>query len=281
MAGNRGDCAMNIRLVTDERIAETSSKGNQEKWFDKESGCWYKLDQFGYEALSEVLISHLLEKSNIETETPFTFVRYDIDKATVHGRERVCCKSKSFLRKGQSIITLNKLLSNELGYPLKRALSRQKSDIKRLEFLADKTAQITGLDSFHSYLTLLFEIDALFLNTDRHLNNIAVLELNGKYDYCPVFDNGAALLSDMITARTDIDPAALISSCVSFPLGMSFSRQVKACRRLYGSHLCIPMPDKKELAEQLSPLLEYYPHRDRAVISERVIKTILTMQRKI
>ena len=56
----------NIKLVSDEKIAETSSKGNQEKWFDVETNQWYKLDQFGYEALSESLISILLEKSNIE-----------------------------------------------------------------------------------------------------------------------------------------------------------------------------------------------------------------------
>ena len=47
----------NIKLVTDKKIAETSSKGNQEKWLDGEN--WYKLDQFGYEALSETLISIL------------------------------------------------------------------------------------------------------------------------------------------------------------------------------------------------------------------------------
>lgn len=32
-----------IRLVTDEKIAETSSKGNQEKWFDEDTNQWYKL----------------------------------------------------------------------------------------------------------------------------------------------------------------------------------------------------------------------------------------------
>lgn len=37
---------MTIRLVSNEKIAETSSKGNQEKWL--EHGRWYKLDQFGY-----------------------------------------------------------------------------------------------------------------------------------------------------------------------------------------------------------------------------------------
>jgi len=69
---------MTVRLVSDEKIAETSSKGNQEKWYDDVAGNWYKLDQFGYEALSETLMSVLLEKSNIETDTPFTFVRYNI-----------------------------------------------------------------------------------------------------------------------------------------------------------------------------------------------------------
>ena len=37
---------MSLRFVTNERIAETSSKGNQEKWVDENH--WYKLDQFGY-----------------------------------------------------------------------------------------------------------------------------------------------------------------------------------------------------------------------------------------
>ena len=41
---------MTVKLVTDEKIAETSSKGNQEKWL--EDNRWYKLDQFGYEALA-------------------------------------------------------------------------------------------------------------------------------------------------------------------------------------------------------------------------------------
>ena len=38
---------MAIKLTTGNRIAETSSKGNQEKW--QESGRWFKLDMFGYD----------------------------------------------------------------------------------------------------------------------------------------------------------------------------------------------------------------------------------------
>ena len=47
---------MTIKLVTDKKIAGTSSKGNQEKWFDSEENVWYKLDLFGYEALAETVI---------------------------------------------------------------------------------------------------------------------------------------------------------------------------------------------------------------------------------
>ncbi len=67
---------MAVRGVSNEKIAETSAKGNQENWFDREENRWYKLDQFGYEGLAETAVSLLLEESSIEAATPFTFVRY-------------------------------------------------------------------------------------------------------------------------------------------------------------------------------------------------------------
>ena len=111
MVVHRG-AEMTVRLVTDEKIAETSSKGNQEKWYEQASDCWYQLDQFGYEALAEVVISTLLERSNIEESTPFTFVRYQMERLQVHGRDRTGCSSRNFLRPGQALITVNRLLSN-------------------------------------------------------------------------------------------------------------------------------------------------------------------------
>ena len=58
---------------------------------------------------------------------------------------------------------------------------------------------MTGLTEFGVYLCKLLTIDALFLNEDRHTHNIAVLlDPDGKYHYCPIFDNGAALLSDIV-----------------------------------------------------------------------------------
>ena len=88
---------MELHFVTDEKIAETSSKGNQEKWYDAETDRWCKLDQFGYEALSECAVSAMLEYSNIEADTPFSFVWYDMEYINVHGRRRTGCSSPNFL----------------------------------------------------------------------------------------------------------------------------------------------------------------------------------------
>lgn len=268
-----------IKIVTDEKIAETSSKGNQEKWFDEATNQWYKLDQFGYEALSETLISILLEKSNIENDTPFTFVRYEPVRLIVHNRERTGCVSDNFLEAGQSVITINHLLSRIIGYPLKEKLLSLTSDKKRIAYLAEATKDCTGLDYFGEYLTLLFEIDSLFLNDDRHLNNIAVIKFGDYYDYCPIFDNGAGLLSDTRLSPMDIEPKALISSLRARPFNMSFTRQMNTARLLYGNQLAMFVLKREDIMKHLMPILEFYPERDRAIIADRVVECILTRQK--
>ena len=269
---------MTVHLVTDEKVAETSSKGNQEKW--REGERWYKLDQFGYEGLAETVISNLLEHSTIETETPFRFVRYRMERMNVHGRDRNGCSSENFLRSGESIITLSHLFKRQ-GLPLKDALTRLPSDKKRIEWLAEETKSLTGIDQFPQYLTLLFEVDALFLNDDRHLNNIAVLEKNGRFDYCPVFDNGAGLLSNVQTAPMDIDPKALIRSAKARPFNTTFNRQVIHARNLFGPQLRIPRFTEEDIRRELEEPLSYYAQRDRGIISDRVCQTILTRQKAL
>lgn len=280
MVDHRGS-EMTTQLVTDEKIAETSSKGNQEKWYDQASGRWYKLDQFGYEAPAETVISTLLEQSNIETGTPFTFVRYQMERLRVHGRERTGCSSRNFLQPGQALITVNRLLSNHLGKPLREKLIHLPSDKKRISYLAETTAELTGLALFPQYLTLLFEVDALFCNDDRHLNNIAVIEQNGKFDYCPIFDNGAGLLSNTQLSQMDILPPALISALRARPFNTTFTRQMNTARSLYGTQLIMPKLTEDNIREILRPVLDYYPQRDRGIITERVEACILTRQKKL
>jgi len=272
---------MTVLLVPDEKIAETSSKGNQEKWYDSATGCWQKLDQFGYEALTETLVSALLEKSNIEEDTPFTFVRYHMEKFSVRGRERNGCASRNFLEPGQSLITVNRLLSSYLGITLTQKLARLTSDIRRIAYLAEVTAEYTGLAEFPRYLTALFEVDALFCNDDRHLNNIAVIHQAGAYSYCPIFDNAAGLLSNTQISQMNIAPKALIAPLRARPFHTTFTRQMNSARSLYGKQLVMPLLTAAEIRVAMQPLLEYYAERDRGIIADRVSECILTRQKAL
>ena len=269
---------MAVKLVSNQKIAETSSKGNQEKWLD--SGTWYKLDQFGYEALTETFTSRLLEFSNIEKDTPFCFVRYNMERLLVHGRERTGCSSENFLKPGEAIITLSRLFHQHLGGSVSDVLGRLPSDRKRMIYLAEATAEITGLQDFPRYLTLLFEIDGLVLNDDRHLNNIAVLSKGDTFDYCPIFDQGAGFLSNVMYSPMDIVPKALISGTQARPFNTTFNRQIRTMQNLYGRQLDFPKFTRNQLYEMLQPLLPYYAERDRALIADRVCETILIRQKQ-
>ena len=136
---SRGGAEMTVRLVSIEKVAETSSKGNQEKWL--EHGRWYKLDQFGYEALAETFTSLLLAHSRLEQDTPFRFTRYQMERLHVHGRDRTGCSSENFLLHGQSTVTLAHLYRQHLGHSLKEELEGLSSDKKRIAYLAEKKRQ--------------------------------------------------------------------------------------------------------------------------------------------
>ena len=197
----------------------------------------------------------------------------------VHGRERTGCSSENFLKPGQSIITLSHLFKRCEFRPLKDTLTQLSSDKKRIEYLAEATAEYTGLQHFPQYLTLLFEVDALFLNDDRHLNNIAVLEQNGNYDYCPIFDNGAGLLSNTQLSPMNIAPKALASTLIARPFNTTFNRQRNTARALYGQQLNMPLFIRREVIGILEPMLDYYAERDRGIIADRVCDVILIRQR--
>ena len=104
--------SMSMKLTTGKRIAETSSKGNQEKW--REGSRWYKLDLFGYEGLVETVASRLLEHTNLR-ELGFAFVPYRMEQLEVHGRMRTGCSSPDFLREGEAILTLAELFRKGVG----------------------------------------------------------------------------------------------------------------------------------------------------------------------
>ena len=257
---------MPIHLTTENRIAETSSKGNQEKW--RAGDRWYKLDLFGYEGLAETVTSSLLRKTNV-ADLGFRFVPYQMEQLEVHRRLRTGCSSPNFRREGEAILTLADLFRKGIGPHWQDQIARQPNLAEKVRWIAEQTTQLTGLSRFGQYLTLLFEADMLFGNEDRHLNNIAVLRRGEDFDYCPLFDFGAGMLSNIRDYPLDIEPRAHLRLLRALPLNTTFGRQVQAARAVYGPQLEGDFTTE-DIATSLAVPLGFYTERDRADIAERV-----------
>lgn len=111
--------------------------------------------------------------------------------------------------------------------------------IKLLHFIVQQVERITGLVDFGKYMSKLLTVDALFLNEDRHTHNIAVLiDANGNYDYCPIFDNGASLLSDtMMDYPTSEDEYLMIKQVQSKTFTQNFDEQLDCVENNYGRNI--------------------------------------------
>lgn len=247
-----------------------SSKGNQLKW--ESENTWYKADYTGYEGLAEYMISGLLVHSTLDLEE---YVMYETEEVQYkHNRYRAC-KSKNFLPKGWKLVTLERLFQSIYGESLNKSVYSIEEHVDRIRFLVEQTVKITGLKEFGAYLSKLLTIDALFLNEDRHTHNIAVLlDHTGKYHYCPVFDNGAALLSDTTMdypLHGEVDE--LMGGVKAKTFCQDFDEQLDLAEQLYGSHIRFHYTEK-----EIDRLLEkelYYPEE----IKQRV-KVILMNQRR-
>ena len=219
----------NIRTNT-----RQSSKGNQLKW--ENESIWYKTDYTGYEGLAEYVISHLLKYTNLNEDE---YVLYEPEQIKYKRQIYNGVRSRAFIDEDWQIITLERLFKNVYNESLTSVLWHM-SDVKeRLEFLVNAIKNITGLNNWGEYICRLFTIDAFFLNEDRHMHNIAVL-MNGKgeYKYCPVFDNGAGLLSDTtMDYPMEQDIYQMISEVKSKSVSQDFDEQLDVAENLYGQNL--------------------------------------------
>lgn len=266
-----------MKLHTSSRIAVTGSKGNQEKWL--RDGRWYKLDSNGYEGLAEAVCSALLVRTNL-SELGFRFVAYRVEHVEAHGRPRTGCSSADFRSEDESIRTIADLLRLGVGPDWREQAERQHSIRERIRWIVDRTTELTRLDGFGEYLTALFEADMLFANEDRHLNNIAVLRRGEAFDFCPMFDFGAGLLSNVRDYPMDIEPRGLLGSVRARPMECTFTRQVHAAQELYGAQLRCEITDA-DVRAALGEALPFYAKRDVAFIQDRVEYCIKSQKKKL
>lgn len=264
---------MKIITVDDRMKIENlnhSSKGDQPKWLIKNQ--YYKADHMGYESLSEYLVSELLKRSNITN-----FVEYTPVTIKYNGKELIGCESKNFLKKGEELFTFERLHRAYTGKELYKTVW-QMNDVKdRIVYTVDFIEKVTDLKNVGEYLTAIAEIDMLFLNEDRHFNNLSVIR-NQKNEFrlSPIFDNGLSFLSDTkidYPLGTDIYQA--ISKIKAKPFSTDFDTQTDILEQLYSTQLTI-CTDKNHIRDLIDDLTEFYP----ADIISRVTTIVLEQMRR-
>ena len=248
-----------------------SSKGNQLKW--ESEGIWYKADYTGYEGLAEYIISHLLIKSTLKPEE---FVRYDLEQIKYKRQVYQGVKSATFLSEDWQIITLERLFQKTYGDSLNRMLWQMEDTEQRLCFLEEQVERITGLKGFGIYLNKLLTIDAFFLNEDRHTHKIAVLmNGEGKFKYCPIFDNGGGLLSDTtLDYPLGENVFELIEEVRAKTVSTDFDEQLDASEHLYGCNLkfFFTKKDADQLLEQASGYSMEIRERVQTILHRQIDK---------
>ena len=251
--------------------ARQSSKGNQLKWYSED--IWYKADYMGYEGLAEYVISGLLSNSSLGKDE---FVSYETETISYGAQQYLGCRSRDFLPKGWQLLTLERLFYNFYNDSFYKTLYRIPDHKARLKLLVDQTEKMTGLEQFGSYMTRLLTVDTLFMNEDRHLHNIAVLwDESGYYHECPVFDNGAALLSDI---RMDYPMGGelekLIGRAKAKTFCDDFDEQLEYAEELYGTQLTFSFDENR--VKSLLNEEHHYPKEQK----QRVYEIIMARRRK-
>lgn len=256
-----------------------TSKGNQLKW--KDEGYWYKANQFGYEGLSEYVVSYFLENVDV----PFPYAKYNQALIRYKSKQYRGCRSRDFYLEnphlqGYEIVPIEKLHRRYTTHGLAKHLSQVRDVKSRVEYTVDFVRDVTGLSEFADYLSFLVQIDAFFLNEDRHTNNIAVMwnPEEDKYEYGPYYDFGLSLFSD---TREDFPLSMDYEECretiKAKPFSTDFDQQLDECE-LIGTHeLKFPFPCSRMRSEAENALID--ADEDER-IKKRVIETLVYQANK-
>ena len=218
-----------------------SSKGNQLKW--EQDGWWYKADAFGFEGLAETVASRLLVASNLQD-----IVSYEPVIIRYNGKEFRGCRSKNFRKENEILVPLERLARSYTSLGLAKQLGRMTDAKARIQYTEELVRNVTGLEGFGEYLAKLLEIDAFFLNEDRHTNNIALLWDTEKeeYRFCPFYDMGLSLFSD---TKEEYPMGRSFWDCrekiAAKPFHRDFDEQLDAVNALYGCYLKFPFGEKE------------------------------------
>lgn len=178
-----------LRTVDEGKLRElslvSSSKGNQRKWYNDSKNTYIK-EQFFYQGKYwddwkvEMLSCELTRNLDVG-------VSVLKQEAVKLASGTYAVESYDFCKDGYTFVTYYRILKKaglefeEYVFPMDRFNS-----------IVDTVQDKCNLD-ISNYLVVMCVLDYILLNEDRHLNNIGVLEKNGKYTLAPLFDFGLGL----------------------------------------------------------------------------------------
>ena len=121
-------------------------------------------------------------------------MKYEMGK--INGKQG--CRSKSFLKPGETFITIYRLYQTLYGKNISDEIALLPLD-EKYKFVNEFICKETGLNPKEVF-SFLFNVDAFTLNDDRHFNNIGFVKRNDNtYNAAPIFDNGRGFLNGNIS----------------------------------------------------------------------------------
>lgn len=234
-----------VDVSTMDRIRKgTGSSGCQRKW--ELGNRIVKLSILGYEHVAEVLVSELLECSNLRESEYVKYFPCDVYEDGVYLGQG--CYSYSFLCEGEQEVSIANILDSYfIEYSIK------------YDELIDLLYDITGINQ-KPYIDTILALDTITRNDDRHFRNISFIKSNGLYRPAPIFDNGGACMSD----------------CISYPLSSSVDElwgkvYAKPFSVIFGRDLVDSIP----IGIDVERFAEHYRYAVGNLISKRAFDVIL------
>ena len=182
------DTVFDVRNLVSLQLGSTS-KGNQDKWYDTQQnlfvkGPFYYQNKLWKDYLVEIIASEIGKQLNtfeVNVLQQHPCIIKMLDGTYVHG-----CYSADFSVDGD-FVTFKKLLK-ELG--IQRFTGSLES---RFHMIIELYKEYYSVDST-KYLIVMFLIDYLVGNEDRHTNNFGILMTqSGEFKLPPLFDFGIGL----------------------------------------------------------------------------------------
>lgn len=216
---------LTFNVNSDDRFnLSSTSKGNQIKWV--KDGKFLKADSMGYESIAEVLAAEV----EAATEN-LDYINYSLCLINENGTNLFGCVSDVFTDTGDSIISVDRLLSRYAGSEAeKHRLLKNISGKDLVKKVVGICSQLTSIsyDEVMVYFSNIIKLDAIILNEDRHTNNITFIKSGeGVYKCSPIFDNGLSFLSDAVDYPLEYNTASLIRKVKSKPFSVDFMKQLE------------------------------------------------------